>query len=38
MESWGWYDTNNLPSPLIIGDKNGLEALATNKFYFGTSR
>jgi len=38
MESWGWYDTNNLPSPLIIGDKNGLEALVTNKFYFGTSR
>ncbi len=38
MESWEWYETNNLPNPLIIGDKNGLESLATGKFYFGTAR
>lgn len=37
MDNWGWYDINNLPEPLIIGDKNGLEAITNNKFYFGTS-
>lgn len=36
VDSWAWYETNNLPEPLIIGDKNGLEALINSKFYFGT--
>lgn len=36
VDGWAWYDTNNLPEPLIIGDKNGLEALENGKFYFGT--
>lgn len=38
MESWDWYGVNTLPTPLIVGDMNGLEALATRKFYFGTSK
>ncbi len=35
IDNWEWYDVNDLPQPLIIGDKNGLEAIATGKFYFG---
>lgn len=33
---WNWYDLENLPSPLIVGDQNGLDAIKSRKFYFGT--
>lgn len=36
IESWNWYDLNDLPEPLIIGDQKGLEALHTGQMYFGT--
>lgn len=38
IESWDWYAIDNLPEPLIIGDKKGLEALQTGTMYFGTIR
>ena len=37
-ESWEWYALDNLPQPLIAGDKMRLEALKTGQIYFGTIR
>jgi len=37
-EGWAWYDIDNLPEPLIPGDKVYLEALKTGKVYFGTMK
>ena len=37
FDSWDWYDIENHPEPLIIGDKKGLEALKTGQMYFGTN-
>ena len=36
ITKWDWYDLDDLPEALIIGDKNGLEALKTGQVYFGT--
>ncbi len=36
FDNWNWYEKEGLPEPLIIGDKNGFEAISTGKFYFGT--
>lgn len=36
FDEWNWYDIDDLPEPLIIGDKKGLEALQTGEMYFGT--
>lgn len=37
-DGWAWYDIDNLPEPLIPGDKVYLEALKTGKVYFGTMK
>lgn len=36
LESWDWYDTDNLPKPLFGMLKNYFEALKTGKNYFDT--
>ena len=38
FDGWSWYDIGDLPEPLIVGDKKGLEALKTGEVYFGTVR
>jgi 8-oxo-dGTP diphosphatase len=34
LESWQWYDTNDLPSPLFGAVSNYLKAYKTGKTYF----
>ena len=34
VESWGWYDLDNLPSPLFACEPNYIEALKTGKNFF----
>lgn len=36
FDSWEWYNLDQLPEPLIIGDATGLEAIKTGQMYFGT--
>jgi len=33
-ESWNWYDLNDLPKPLFLMTKLGIDAYKTNKVYF----
>jgi ADP-ribose pyrophosphatase YjhB (NUDIX family) len=33
-ESWGWYDLDNLPSPLFAGIKETIESYKTGKTFF----
>ena len=33
IESWGWYDLDNLPSPLFKAGELALKSLATGRFY-----
>ena len=35
-ENWGWYDFENLPSPLFGNEAAYIEAYKTGKHYFGT--
>ncbi len=35
---WEWYSLDALPSPLIAGDKECLDAMKTGTMYFGTLR
>ena len=33
IESWGWYNLDNLPSPLFKAGELALKSLATGRFY-----
>jgi 8-oxo-dGTP diphosphatase len=33
IESWGWYELDNLPSPLFKAGELALKSLATGRFY-----
>ena len=34
VESWGWYDLDNLPQPLFATEPSYLEALKTGRTFF----
>jgi 8-oxo-dGTP diphosphatase len=34
LESWGWYDLDDLPSPLFNAITNYIEAYKTGRKYF----
>ena len=34
VESWGWYDLDDLPSPLFGAEDNYIEALKSGQAYF----
>ena len=37
IESWDWFDLNNLPNPLFGAIPNYIEAYRTGKIYFATA-
>jgi 8-oxo-dGTP diphosphatase len=38
MESWDWYDIDNLPEPLFGATTNRIEAYKTGKNFFDSSK
>jgi hypothetical protein len=34
IDSWGWYDLDNLPTPIFAVDPLYVEAYKTGKMYF----
>lgn len=37
-ESWGWYDLNELPSPLFETCATAIESYRTGKIYYGENK